>query len=132
MNGQPHRHDVLLVEDDGDTCEALTMLLGSFGVGVKTARGGREALAALRKGWTPCLLLLDVRMPEMGAGAFRAEQLADTKLARIPVLLMSGDSELRQLAATLGVVGYVGKPLEPEKLLEIIEQHCGEGLTRRP
>ena len=120
-----HSHTLLLVEDDDDTREALTMLLRSLGVCVTSARSGRDALAVLRDGCTPCLLLLDVRMPDMGATAFRAEQLADAKLARIPVVLTSGDSELPNLAATLGVAGYVGKPLEPKKLLDIIGRYCG-------
>jgi CheY-like chemotaxis protein len=116
----------LLVEDDDDTREALTMLLGSLGVGVTSAHNGRDALAVLRDGFTPCLLLLDVRMPDMGAEAFRTEQRSDPKIARIPIVLMSGDSELSDLAAKLGAAGYVSKPLEPDKLLDVVREYCGE------
>ena len=86
--GDPeHRHGVLLVEDDYDTREAFVTILETLGLTVVGAANGREALEQLWGGLRPCLIILDMAMPEMDGYAFRRAQLADPTLTGIPVTL---------------------------------------------
>src|SRR5689334_1568939 len=83
-----HRHSILLVEDDYDTRGALVLLIEHLGMEVVEALNGREALDRLRGGFRPCLVLLDMAMPDMDGVEFRRAQLADPALAAIPVAVL--------------------------------------------
>ena len=62
--------------------------------------------------------------PTMNGWASRAEQLRDAQLAPIPVIVMSADGAVAHLAADLGAAGYVGKPIDFERLLRLVAAHC--------
>src|ERR1700741_1107945 len=114
---------VLIVEDDHDIREVMRLLLESEGHAVVTAANGEEALLALRSGLRPCLILLDLMMPKMDGFGFRREQLADPAKASIPVVLFSGMYDARMQCMFLGTVGYMQKPVDPDRLLILVAQH---------
>jgi len=114
---------ILVVEDDPDVRDALTTILETEGYHVVKACDGQEALGQLRAS-TPSLILLDLYMPVMNGWAFRAEQLRDPKLASIPVVVVSADSMVAKRAADLGAAGYVGKPIDFDRLLSLVATHC--------
>jgi len=70
--------------------------------------------------------LLDLMMPEMDGLQFRAEQLRDPRLSRIPVVVVSADRMIAEKAHELGVWGYVVKPLKPEQLVSVVERSTHE------
>ena len=115
-----HRPDkrILVVEDEAVTRGAIKMLLEWEDYRVDCAAHGREALAMLRRGLRPSLILLDVRMPGCDGWCFRAEQRADPDLADIPVVVISGED-----ASSLDAAGHIRKPFEPTELLEQVWQH---------
>jgi CheY-like chemotaxis protein len=114
---------VLVVDDDADICEALSMTLEICGYNVTTARDGAAALARLRGGMRPCLIILDLMMPQMNGFQFREEQLRDPALRDIPVVILSGDGRAEAKAATLGLVG-MRKPVDLEVLIEVVGRSC--------
>lgn len=115
---------ILLVEDNEDISTALERFLGLHGFDVATAFDGQQALDRLRAGLAPCLILLDVMMPRKDGKAFRAEQLADPALASIPVIVFSGAYDVGSIAARLGVVDYLTKPLDVQRLLDKVRRYC--------
>jgi CheY-like chemotaxis protein len=115
---------VLVVEDDPDVREALSIFLESEGHQVVEAANGREALERLRGIGRCCLILLDLFMPEMDGWAFRREQLADPDLRSIPVLVISADRSAGSKATQLGAVGCLVKPLDFDDLLGQVSAHC--------
>jgi CheY-like chemotaxis protein len=110
---------VLLIEDNDDMREALARLLRIRGYRVVQTRDGQEAWEYLERGGPASIIVLDLLMPRMDGRLFRARQLGDAELARIPVVVFS------VLAAAVealpDVAGYVQK-CDPETLLEIIER----------
>jgi CheY-like chemotaxis protein len=69
------------------------------------------------------LILLDLMMPVMDGWAFRAAQLADERLAKIPVVILSAATDVRRHAAQLRVDDYLVKPLDVPLLLNAVERH---------
>jgi CheY-like chemotaxis protein len=119
-----HSHRVLLVEDDPQVREAIETLLLVEGYRVVTANEGQEALERLRDGFEPCVILLDLMMPVKDGWQFRAEQVRDPHLARIPVVVCSGTDAVAQAAAALGIADHVQKPISVDALLDVIGRHC--------
>lgn len=117
-------HSILLVEDDSDLRESLALLLEGAGYRVVEAAHGGEAYDRLLAGLDVCLILLDLFMPVMNGFTFRARQLDHAELARIPVVVVSADSEAARRAAAPGVVATMTKPIDLDRLLEVVAQHC--------
>ena len=115
---------VLLVEDDEDIRASVGDILREEGFGVVTAVDGDDALRYLRAAAEPPrLILLDLMMPVMDGWAFRAAQLADERLAKIPVVILSAATDVDRHAAQLRVEDFLVKPLEVPRLLDAVERH---------
>lgn len=123
----PHTHSVLLIDDHDESREALDELLSLDGLRVRSANHGREGLAVLRAGFTPCVILLDLRMPDIDGATFRAEQRREKGLAAIPVVLISGDAYLAERALELGIRDALPKPIDADALRVLIDARCGKG-----
>jgi CheY-like chemotaxis protein len=122
--GHAGAHRILVVEDDEDVRGALSAMLQGEGYDVVEAVDGCEALQRLRGGAPVCLILLDIFMPGMDGWAFRAEQMKDPALADIPVLVITADSAAATEALARGAVSALTKPVEFDRLLRVVEQHC--------
>lgn len=123
-DGMHHKHAVLLVEDNADVCEALMTLLETHGYDVVCARDGQDALDELERGLRPCLILLDMMMPRVSGEEFRARQQANPAWRDLPIALYTGDGRAREKAARLGVRSWFVKPLDVERLLQVVAMHC--------
>lgn len=119
-----HRHVVLLVDDDVRAREPIEEMLRQEGLDVAIAGDGAEAHAHLRSGARPCVILLDLRMPGMDGYEFRAEQMRDPALARIPVIVLSGDDLVDEKALQLGIDEYLRKPVDIDQFIAAIESRC--------
>lgn len=116
--------NVLIVEDDPDTREMLATLLSTEGFRAVAAEDGLEALHLLRTvrrraPETPCLVLLDLKMPRLSGQEFRRAQLGDPMLAGVPVAVISGATDAEARARDLGAVATVTKPIDIDTLLRI-------------
>jgi CheY-like chemotaxis protein len=121
----PPRREVFVIDDDLDILEAMTFVLEDAGYHVLTATNGAEALERLRAHVAPNLILLDLMMPIMNGWQFLAEQSSDPKLAGIPVVLVTGAGQASQRARSLGVAGYLEKPVDIGQLLSTTRRYCG-------
>ena len=121
---------VLIVDDDPDIREVVSMVLESKGYEVVTAHDGIEGLATL-KAEMPDLLILDLLMPKMDGFAV-CKELQDprwSKYRNIPILILSSVREEAsrrryelETGLQLNVDDYVEKPLSPDILLRRVEQ----------
>jgi CheY-like chemotaxis protein len=125
-----HRHRVLYIEDHDDTRDSTEALLRLHGFEVLAVEGARAALTRLRDGFQCCLVLLDWRMPGMNGEEFRREQMADQRLARVPVVVLSADSISTEHAHHLGIRAVLRKPADPIRLIATLETWCDGGEDR--
>ena len=117
---------ILVVDDDPDILDALTMILESQGYQVVTARDGIEALANL-KAESPDLMILDLLMPKMD-GFTVCKELQDprwSKYKSMPILILTSVREEAsrrryelETGLELNVDDYVEKPVSPDTLVE--------------
>ena len=112
---------LLVVEDEPDIRSAIAEVLRDEGHRVLEAGDGSEALGVLRAGSRPDAIILDLMMPRLDGWGFRAAQLAEPDLARIPVLVVSAHG--RGLPATR----HLAKPFELLDLLGEVDALLGGG-----
>jgi CheY-like chemotaxis protein len=113
---------VLIVEDDADLREMMAQLLALEGFGATTAANGQEALEYLELGAKPDVILLDLMMPVMDGWEFRRQQQSQPALANVPVIILSAIDQRR--AAEVNAVAVLKKPLDFDRLLELVRQYC--------
>jgi len=117
---------VLVVDDDGELLDVLRDVIEEEGYRAVTAPNGERAFELLRAGERPCLILLDLKMPGMGGAEFRRLQLADSRLAGIPVVGFTGVSDGEREARRLALTALLRKPVKLHRLLETIAHYCSE------
>ena len=121
---------ILIVDDDASIRDMLRLFLTHNGYAVVEASNGALALDVLRQSkQLPTLILLDLMMPVMSGAEFRAMQLQDQALAKIPVVLISAAENLQDMAPQLAVDMYIPKPLDFPELLATVGHFCGEAQT---
>jgi DNA-binding response OmpR family regulator len=113
---------VLVVDDDPDIRDLVTMKIASAGFDVRTAADGEAALAAARA-FMPDLVLLDRMMPGLDGLQVCRMLRADPDLDRTLVLMLTAkarESDVRDGFAA-GADGYITKPFSPCELLARVE-----------
>ena len=114
---------VLVVEDDRDIRENMKNFLASEGFEVQTAENGQKALDILHAGLKPAIILLDLMMPVMDGFKFREEQEKDPKIAYIPIVLMTADSQIESARFKLGIKTFIRKPFDLDALSRVLQQY---------
>jgi CheY-like chemotaxis protein len=120
---------VLIIEDDEGVRQSIADLLRDEGYDVDTAADGKEALAKLSRQPPPSLIVLDLMMPGMPGEEFRAHQLADPRLAEVPVIVISARPDLPQRAQLLQVDDYLTKPMSFEALIHAVQNRARTVVT---
>ncbi|MFZ3136794.1 MAG: response regulator [Thermodesulfovibrionales bacterium] len=119
---------ILVVDDDPEIREAISLILEANGYKVVTAQDGIDGLNKLKED-KPDLMILDLLMPRLdGFGV--CKELKDprwAKYSRIPIIILSSVSEDAskrryelETGVQLDVADYVEKPIEHTVLLERI------------
>jgi DNA-binding response OmpR family regulator/DNA-binding CsgD family transcriptional regulator len=117
---------VLVIDDDPDSRALLHAALHSAGLTALLAADGARALALLGD-VSPDLILLDAVMPAPDGFETCRRIKAQSSLAHIPVIFMTGLSETEHVLAGLnaGGVDYVTKPIILDELIARINVHLG-------
>lgn len=118
-----HRHQVLVVDDSPDICEALTMMLDMEGYAATAVQSGSAALDELTGGFRPCVMLLDIRMPGTNGWDVWERMRADPELARTPVVIVSGESPDAARARDVGIRDVLRKPVDAGAVLAAVERY---------
>ena len=122
MNEDPQTPDaadgsrVLVVDDEPNLAEVVTMALRFNGFTVETAATGREALAAVNK-FKPHLMVLDVMLPDMEG--FEVASRLGAQRAGVPIIFLTArdatEDKVRGLSG--GGDDYMTKPFSLEELV---------------
>lgn len=124
MPNEPPAGDILLVEDDDGLGSILAAVLQDQGYRVALASDGKEALDYLSGRQRPQLILLNLMMPGMNGWKLREQLSKDPGLAEIPVVVLSGASNLDRKAAALGAARSFTKPYNLKAVVETVRHYC--------
>lgn len=122
---------VIVCEDNRMNQEIADTLLGSRGIEACDASDGRECLDLFMQSEEGSIdaILMDVRMPVMdgieATMAIRSLSRPDAKT--VPIIAMTADAFKEDVdrCMTAGMTGYVSKPIDPNKLDEVLSEFLG-------
>ncbi len=114
---------VLIIDDEAVVLESLKGLLELSGYEVGAIQETKDIMQRV-KSFKPQLILLDLLMPHLGGFEICELLNADKETQGIPIIVVSALSKEADIkkAYHLGVVGYVSKPYDFQKLLHEINK----------
>ena len=120
--------EVLVVDDDPEAREMLTMILSERGARVTTAASAADGLERLRAGAKPHVVVSDIGMPGQDGYAFVRElRRQEAPGSRLPVIALTAFArpQDRETALAAGFDEHCGKPLRPDALVAAILRLTG-------
>lgn len=119
---------ILVADDDRTISHLMCSLLRDRGYAVIAAFDAMQTLMYAMRQPPPELILLDIHMPA-GTGLQALTKLkSSAKTSHIPVIVITGGTEpgLEQRVETLGAVGFLAKPVDPERFISAVRHALGE------
>ncbi len=122
------RKKILVIDDDHRNTFALAAILKTRGYEPIVASSMEQAFQIMDEGFLPVAILMDMMMPGMDGYEAIPKIKNDPKLNQIPLIAvtaqaMRGDRE-KCLAA--GADGYISKPVDIDKLVELLKEQLHE------
>lgn len=114
---------VLLIDDEEEMVEMVSVSLASAGYEMITATESKEGLEKA-KSEKPDVILLDIMLPGMDGYEIcrRLKAMEDTKSIPIIFFTALGAVDLAEKVAAAGGADYIVKPFEPNEIIERIER----------
>jgi diguanylate cyclase (GGDEF)-like protein len=113
---------ILIVDDDPDIRDVLTLTLTEEGYDVIEAENGQLGLDLVRNK-APNLVIVDYNMPVMNGPTLCAAVKKDILLSHMPIIMLTGKSDVTDKISGInaGADDYVVKPFEPQELMARIK-----------
>jgi len=119
---------VLFVEDDDDNRDLLEFVITSSHLDIELtlAEHGKEAIRCIHEK-KPDLILMDMQMPVMDGFTAVPIIKADPELTSIPIIAFTALARHEDVAKikSLGCIEHCAKPMDPEKLIQLIQKYTG-------
>jgi DNA-binding response OmpR family regulator len=121
---------VLIIEDETDVADLLTLNLRKAGFRVSTATDGASGLQNARDG-RPDFIILDLMLPKMSGLEVCRILKSDTATSQIPILMLTAKAEEvdRIVGLEFGADDYVTKPFSPREIVLRIRAILRRGET---
>jgi two-component system chemotaxis response regulator CheY len=115
---------IFLVDDSATMLMSVKANLEIAGFKVDTAEDGVKALAKLKSGIKPDLIITDINMPNMGGLELIKNVRTLPSFRFTPILTLTTESEgtIRNEGKKLGATGWLVKPMGGPELLKVIRQ----------
>lgn len=113
---------ILVVDDDESILDAMAMVLEDTGYKVKTILKSKEIFGGIDT-FKPNIILLDVLMSGTDGREICKKIKQDEKKKHIPVIMISAHPNALNSYAKYGADGFLPKPFDTYKLLELVEKY---------
>jgi two-component system, chemotaxis family, chemotaxis protein CheY len=116
---------VMAVDDSKTMREMVSFTLRGAGFQVSEAEDGRKALAALEAAPAD-LIITDLNMPNMDGVTLIRSLRADPRFRATPILMLTteSDPEKKAQGKDAGATGWLVKPFDPQKLVDLVRRLC--------
>lgn len=113
---------ILLIEDDFDTQFLFTECLRSENFDVVSFDHGNAALEYLNQNNPPNLVVMDLNFPHSSPEEFVTQMRSIPAHQNVPIVVVSGKSDINEYAERLQASGYLKKPYDIDPLISLINR----------
>jgi two-component system, OmpR family, response regulator len=123
----PANARILVVEDDEATATLIERVLKKGGYQITRAHNRAEIISGLNQPELPDLILLDVMLPDTNGFDVLSRLRDNARLANVRVMMLTSLNTPQDVGRglTLGVNGYLTKPISPASLIQAIRECLG-------
>ena len=117
---------VALTVDDSKTIrEMVGFTLKGAGYSILEAEDGAKALDVLKVSNVD-VIITDLNMPNMNGLDMIKNVRANPKFSATPILMLTteGDANKKMEGKNAGATGWIVKPFQPDKLIEVVKKVC--------
>jgi two-component system chemotaxis response regulator CheY len=116
----------MTVDDSKTMRDMVAYTLRGAGFEVAQAEDGKQALGLLANTKVD-VLITDLNMPVMDGVTLIRALRADPKWRALPILMLTTESDAgkKSEGRSAGATGWIIKPFNPEKLIEVVKRVCG-------
>lgn len=123
FSGQSFLGGVLVIDDEPDIRKVIRLTLEKAGYYVVEAGDGEHAIRVINEGERPMVIdviITDIRMPKING--LEAIDYFQTEYASVPLIVLTGFPDLGMATRLLnrGLIDYLVKPVESEKLISAV------------
>lgn len=117
---------ILIIDDSSSMRQMMAFTLGEAGYKVIEAEDGEDGLAKLAESRVN-MVITDMNMPKLNGIEFiiSARSTPESKFIPIVVLSTESHSSKKEKAKKAGATGWIVKPFDPEKLLDVVKKVMG-------
>lgn len=117
---------ILTIDDSRTMRDMLKFALDDAGYRVVQAEDGLAGLAALET-HAPDVVITDINMPRLDGFGVIERVRANPRHKGLPVLVLTTESapEKKQRAREAGATGWIVKPFDPAKLVDVVRRVSG-------
>ncbi len=124
--------EIAIVDDEDILCELLTEVLTDEGYGACSFTSAQACLQAMRAGFRPRLIFVDLRMGDLSGAEFVRRIRDGGHGEDIHIYVMSGSMLDEDYPPRHYIQGVVGKPFDLEKILRIAANRLGARTATAP
>lgn len=128
------RRLIAFADDDAAVCQAMKRLMNTLGMAAETFASGTEFVDRVEASpsFRPDCVILDVEMPDLNGLQVQAHLAR--KLPAVPVIFLTAADEswIRKQALASGAVAFLTKPVDADRLIEILRTVLNTGPANDP
>ena len=125
-----HQWRVLIIDDEEDIREVLSLTLSDAGYAIETAADGQQGLAAYPD-FAPHIVITDIRMPRLDGLQVLARTKSDYPEIEVIVATAFAEMDLAVKALQLDASDFITKPISNNALMVALERARQRHLTRQ-
>lgn len=117
---------ILAVDDSRTMRDMVAHTLKGAGFNVVSAEDGAEALQLLESTEKVDLIITDLNMPKVDGFGLIGEVRGGTRHKYVPILMLTTESDIekKERGKAMGATGWIVKPFNPEKLVQVVNKVC--------
>jgi CheY-like chemotaxis protein len=118
----PNTQKTIMVADDNEgILDVMRLILEENGYKATTTNNGRDLFDL--KEPLPDLLFLDIMLSGTNGSELCTILKSNKKTQHMPILLLSANHTIAEIAENCGANGYLGKPFNIKQMLDLVELH---------
>lgn len=113
------KRPILLIDDSDDIRDVFHIWFETEGYRTQSVESGDKALGLLKGGLEPCIILVDMNMPDMSGEEFVKKATEGGYTKRSPIYIFSAQNFTQPID---GTSGWIRKPVDLKAVLDILNQ----------